>query len=328
LASGLLEIQATPYDTTPRTATPSRPAPEPAKIPAERGGDTVSIEIESASTKNGVSTNLAGEGANSLSGDGLAGGIRLDKARSEEKTPAKTSAQALLEEIKEFKKKKVTGVITRPDLTEGPKDEASPAESEADKSRGSSEAGKGSEVGSEKVTPRMERKNKLETILQKLAESKPQEKTPFRPPAEKAADRLQEKNAEAAGPEGNAEPVSRDKGEGSREKIEDLTEPCLIVQSGKFKGKKFILLPEGITVGRHSGNIVAIPDMEMSKVHARIFQDKNKFYLEDMKSTNGTFLNANRITNRSELKNLDKVSIGVTRFSVFIPQSPSENPKT
>ncbi|MDU2354525.1 MAG: FHA domain-containing protein, partial [Anaerococcus sp.] len=52
----------------------------------------------------------------------------------------------------------------------------------------------------------------------------------------------------------------------------------------------------------------------LSKFHARIIQDEDIYFLEDLSSANGTFLNDERIEDAIELKTNDIIHIGQMQF--------------
>ena len=51
-------------------------------------------------------------------------------------------------------------------------------------------------------------------------------------------------------------------------------------------------------------------DGEISREHARIIQQGDQFWLEDLNSTNGTFLNGQRIVTPTLLRSGDQIGIG------------------
>ncbi|MGH9044677.1 MAG: FHA domain-containing protein [Acidimicrobiales bacterium] len=72
-----------------------------------------------------------------------------------------------------------------------------------------------------------------------------------------------------------------------------------------------------VTVGRSSG--CAIPtsyDSYSSTLHARIYRSGGSIWVEDLGSTNGTFVNSERISQPSRLAKGDLVQIGATIFEV------------
>lgn len=72
-----------------------------------------------------------------------------------------------------------------------------------------------------------------------------------------------------------------------------------------------------VTVGRSNG--CAIPttyDTYSSTVHARLYRSGGQIWVEDLGSTNGTFVNSERITQPSRLAKGDLLQIGATVFEV------------
>lgn len=68
-----------------------------------------------------------------------------------------------------------------------------------------------------------------------------------------------------------------------------------------------------ITFGRAPGCTVSVPDDTfVSQVHARVFNDQGNIIIEDLGSTNGTFVNGNRLTNAVALQRGDRLQIGST----------------
>jgi hypothetical protein len=70
----------------------------------------------------------------------------------------------------------------------------------------------------------------------------------------------------------------------------------------------------GATLGRSNGADINVNDPFASSAHARIFQRGDFMYLEDMGSTNGTYLNGRQIRTAERLKVADKIRIGDTEY--------------
>lgn len=83
-----------------------------------------------------------------------------------------------------------------------------------------------------------------------------------------------------------------------------------VMRSGPTPGVTFPLEGEQLTIGRDSTNGVAINDSEVSRKHARMMFQGGKFVLEDLGSTNGTFVNGQRLAGPVVLKAGDVVSLG------------------
>ena len=91
---------------------------------------------------------------------------------------------------------------------------------------------------------------------------------------------------------------------------------------GLEPGERFDLFG-GISIGRSADADVRIEDRYASGVHARLYSRGANYYVEDMNSTNGTFLNGGRLDGEAKLNDLDEVRIGDTefRFELEVPGS-------
>lgn len=75
-----------------------------------------------------------------------------------------------------------------------------------------------------------------------------------------------------------------------------------------------------IVIGRGKKNTIAINDPYMSKQNTRIYETDDAFYIEDLNSTNGTFLNGEPVTDEAlELFDGDKIKIGQVSFLFLMP---------
>lgn len=68
------------------------------------------------------------------------------------------------------------------------------------------------------------------------------------------------------------------------------------------------------TIGRKSENTVVIPDPSVSGFHAAITIDENKAFLEDLGSTNGTFIDGEKIVMPFRLKDNTSILIGASNL--------------
>lgn len=68
------------------------------------------------------------------------------------------------------------------------------------------------------------------------------------------------------------------------------------------------------TIGRDDSNTIVIKDRFMSKRHVQIIKDENLYFLEDLNSANGTFLNGKEINDAIQLKDKDIINIGQVEF--------------
>jgi FHA domain len=84
-----------------------------------------------------------------------------------------------------------------------------------------------------------------------------------------------------------------------------------VVGGENHKGKSLDLAGE-LLVGRADKCHLVLEDTYVSQVHARIFAKGDSYLVEDLGSTNGTYLNRKRVTAPAELQRGDQVKIGKT----------------
>ncbi|NLW23046.1 MAG: FHA domain-containing protein [Tissierellia bacterium] len=81
-----------------------------------------------------------------------------------------------------------------------------------------------------------------------------------------------------------------------------------------FKVKEYYILDDEVSIGRGNDNKIVIKDPYVSKKHLKIVKDEGNYYLVDLNSANGTFLNGDRIMDVVELKNGDRIRVGQVEF--------------
>ena len=91
----------------------------------------------------------------------------------------------------------------------------------------------------------------------------------------------------------------------------------LIMRSGPTPGASFILEGDQLTIGRDATNEITINDAEISRRHARLTFQGGKYVLEDLGSTNGTFVNGQRLAGPRVLKAGEVVQFGEQIMLVF-----------
>lgn len=84
----------------------------------------------------------------------------------------------------------------------------------------------------------------------------------------------------------------------------------ITMRSGPTPGKTFVLEKEETLLGRDLANDISISDPEVSRRHARFLMQGENIFVEDLGSTNGTFLNGERISNMQQLRAGDVVTLG------------------
>ncbi|MGD9613041.1 MAG: FHA domain-containing protein [Kiritimatiellia bacterium] len=88
--------------------------------------------------------------------------------------------------------------------------------------------------------------------------------------------------------------------------------------------KDIELTGEPLSIGRSREADIPLLDDKVSRVHCGIRLSDGVFYLKDLKSRNGVFLNGQRVEDTAKLKPGDRIQIGSTLF-VFEEASTKEN---
>jgi pSer/pThr/pTyr-binding forkhead associated (FHA) protein len=90
-----------------------------------------------------------------------------------------------------------------------------------------------------------------------------------------------------------------------------------VMRSGPTVGRTYSLEAEEITIGRDTTNPISINDAEVSRKHVRLTLKNNGYVIEDLGSTNGTFVNGQRIGGPVQLKIGDLVAFGENVVLMF-----------
>ena len=88
-----------------------------------------------------------------------------------------------------------------------------------------------------------------------------------------------------------------------------MTQYQLTMQSGPTPGKVFPLEGDNITIGREPDNGVAIADQEVSRKHSKLVLQNGQYVISDLGSTNGTFVNGQRVDSEHILASGEIISL-------------------
>jgi len=98
-----------------------------------------------------------------------------------------------------------------------------------------------------------------------------------------------------------------------------------VVVQGPFKGKTYPLHHNQLNIGRAAGNDVCIEGALISRQHAQIIRHDSQYYLYDRESTNGTYVNGQRIA-QHRLQAGDYITIGDSVLALQTPGTPTPGP--
>jgi len=101
-----------------------------------------------------------------------------------------------------------------------------------------------------------------------------------------------------------------------RSRADKRTPPKLkVVQPAELAGTVYPLGDE-LTVGRAAGCQITLDDTYASQLHARLFMRDEQLYVEDLGSTNGTYLNRRKVSAPMVVSHGDQIQIGSTVMEV------------
>jgi len=111
-------------------------------------------------------------------------------------------------------------------------------------------------------------------------------------------DLLAQRRPATAGPGGAPGPVSAPPAPGGRGARPQAPQAAqwLVVTTGELQGRRFVLSGQPISIGRAADSTIVIRDDFASNRHARVRPQDGQWVVEDLGSTNGTYLGRARVT--------------------------------
>jgi len=91
----------------------------------------------------------------------------------------------------------------------------------------------------------------------------------------------------------------------------------IVMRSGPIPGSSYFIEKDEVFLGRDLTNDLPVPDPEISRRHARFLRRGDAIYIEDLGSTNGTFLNGVRISSPQRLNNGDLITLAEATVMSF-----------
>jgi pSer/pThr/pTyr-binding forkhead associated (FHA) protein len=104
--------------------------------------------------------------------------------------------------------------------------------------------------------------------------------------------------------------------------IQDLRDDqaLLVVKRGPNAGSQFLIEKDVTTAGRHPESDIFLDDITVSRRHAEIRRKDSNFFVHDMGSLNGTYVNRERVEN-TQLAAGDELQIGKFKLAFFTGQT-------
>jgi pSer/pThr/pTyr-binding forkhead associated (FHA) protein len=100
--------------------------------------------------------------------------------------------------------------------------------------------------------------------------------------------------------------------------------PSLVFLAGPIAGRRYKLGDGEYVIGRRSDCQIFVPDMRVSRQHARLWRDGEGWSLEDLGSNNGTFINGVKLQSATAIKHDDEIMIANNKIRVEAQDHPSE----
>lgn len=100
----------------------------------------------------------------------------------------------------------------------------------------------------------------------------------------------------------------------------------LLILSSQELGTSYIINTDEVVIGRDPSCTICLQDPEVSSIHCKIsVPEERTFILEDMDSTNGTFLNKKPVTKPTQIFYSDRLVLGKTVLRFFLEESLSDS---
>ncbi|GIW80907.1 MAG: hypothetical protein KatS3mg105_2714 [Gemmatales bacterium] len=98
---------------------------------------------------------------------------------------------------------------------------------------------------------------------------------------------------------------------------------ALVTTKGPNTGRRFLLEQPSMEIGRSSTAAICLESQAVSRHHARILSENGEFFVEDLGSSNGTYLNGKRIEARTPITEKDVLQVGPYVFSLRKSLTPT-----
>jgi len=95
--------------------------------------------------------------------------------------------------------------------------------------------------------------------------------------------------------------------------------PVLIIHEGEKAGQRWTIRENELVVGRGGECDLVLPERQVSREHIRIFRANDTYYLEDLDSKNGTWLNGKQVKGAAvPLRDGDEIQIALAVKMTFV----------
>jgi hypothetical protein len=150
--------------------------------------------------------------------------------------------------------------------------------------------------------------------------SKPAEKPQFAPPADTGLADVKPEETQA-----DTKPFSYDDAQpmGTQVMFPEVSTAWLLVREQEMPEKRYEIKSPVTSIGTSADNDIILMDKAVSRHHAKIRVEGQKYYIYDLASTNGTKVNDRKVT-KKWIKEGDRIEMGHTKMSFITEARPSE----
>jgi pSer/pThr/pTyr-binding forkhead associated (FHA) protein len=104
--------------------------------------------------------------------------------------------------------------------------------------------------------------------------------------------------------------------------------PLLVATKGPLKGQRYAVNDTGLVLGRDDDCDVIIPDVGVSRQHARVILHNAAVWVQDEGSRNGVFVNGKRVVRHRQLSPGSELLIGDHAFTLELAPAFPDDPST
>jgi len=92
----------------------------------------------------------------------------------------------------------------------------------------------------------------------------------------------------------------------------------LLLLTGESVSDQFQLSKDDIVIGRDDDCDIVIPDRQVSRRHVRIYREDDAYFVEDLESRNGTWVNGQQLKGSRRLYDNDVIQLAATARLQFL----------
>lgn len=94
--------------------------------------------------------------------------------------------------------------------------------------------------------------------------------------------------------------------------------PIITVTEGKYTNQYWVLDKDSVILGRDDECDIVVPERQISRQHIRIFREDSSYFVEDLESRNGTWVNGQRIQGVQEIFDGDEIHVALALRLRFV----------